>query len=329
MLDERKVAILQAVVEEYISTAEPVGSAVVAASAGIGVSSATIRNEMVQLEQLGFLHQPHTSAGRIPTEQGYRHFVDGLTGEGKLSQTQTRTVRSFFDRAHGELESMLHDTSRLLAEVTSYAAVVVGPGVDASVVRTIQLVPLSARVVLAVAILANGTVEKRTLELDFEPDDEAIAAAQVRLAEGLVDQTLGSVGIPALGPAAVKKLVAASIDALQPSRGEAVYVGGRARMAQSFDAVDQIREVLSILEKQLVVVSLLRDVMDRGLQVAIGSETGMTPLADCALVVAPYGAPGEEVGTIGVLGPTRMNYPQALAAVAMVSNQLGNRLTEG
>jgi heat-inducible transcriptional repressor len=138
--------------------------------------------------------------------------------------------------------------------------------------------------------------------------------------------------VPATGDAATDDLVARSLAALtgrEPGDPEHVYVGGTALMAQAFDAIETVREVLGILEQQFVVVSLLRDVIDRGLHVAIGTETGVAPLAECALVVAPYDIEGERAGTIGVLGPTRMNYPQALAAVAVVSNRLSDRLTEG
>jgi heat-inducible transcriptional repressor len=123
--------------------------------------------------------------------------------------------------------------------------------------------------------------------------------------------------------------VARVFNPIEEADADHVFVGGTARMASAFDAVETVREVLSILEQQLVVVSLMRDVLDRGLSVAIGSETGVQPLAECALVVAPYEVDGDKVGTIGVLGPTRMNYPQALSAVAVVSQQLGDRLSEG
>ena len=138
--------------------------------------------------------------------------------------------------------------------------------------------------------------------------------------------------IPRSGDAATDDLVSRSIAALsgRPADDpEQVFVGGTARMAQAFDAIETVREVLGILEQQFVVVSLLRDVIDRGLHVAIGTETGVAPLAECAIVVAPYDIEGERAGTIGVLGPTRMNYPQALAAVAVVSDRLSDRLTEG
>jgi heat-inducible transcriptional repressor len=332
MLDERKSLILRAVVEEYIHTAQPVGSGHVAQAPDLNVSSATVRSEMAQLEADGYLVQPHTSAGRVPTDKGYRFFVDSLSEPGRLGSAETQAVRSFFAKTHGELEAMLADTSRLLSNITRQAAVVVGPPHEVATVRSVQLVGLSARVVLLVTVLSNGAIHKSTLELDADVDDESLSRATTHLAEHTVGSSLGSVSAaPAVGDMAVDSLVAAASRALgvHDHESDAVFVGGTSQMAGSFEAVETIRQVLTILEQQIVVVTLLQDVLDRGLSVAIGSETGVEPLAECSLVVAPYEVDGEGVGTIGVLGPTRMNYPQALAAVAVVSQRLGRRLSEG
>ena len=332
MLDERKASILRAVVEEYIQTAQPVGSGRVVDAPGISVSSATVRNEMAALETEGFLAQPHTSAGRIPTEKGYRYFVDALA-EPALDRASAHQVRAFFDRAHGEIEQMLADTTHLLSGLTDYAAVVVAPVHDAGEVRSIQVVGLAPRVALLVVVLANGGVEKRTIVLREDTDETVLAAAAEWLSAGGIGGPLpGLAEVPTAADKRVEAVLAQVRQVLgAPNADEVdqVFVNGAARMAGSFEAVETVRSVLTILEQQLVVVSLLRDVVDRGLNVAIGSETGMQPLADCALVVAPYTVDGEQVGTVGVLGPTRMNYPQALAAVAVVGQRLGHRLSEG
>lgn len=330
MLDERKTSILRAVVEEYIQTAQPVGSSHVVNAPGVSVSSATVRNEMAGLENEGYLVQPHTSAGRIPTEKGYRYFVDALN-QPVLDRASSQQVRAFFDRTHGEIEQMLADTTRLLSGLTDYAAVVVAPGREATQVLSVQLVALSARTALFVAVLADGSVEKRTVDLVEDAGEDVLDRTRLHLAEHLVGSPLTSLtAVPASADASIEgvlgRLRGASVE---EQADDHVFVGGAARMVASFEAVETIRSVLSILEEQLVVVSLLRDVVDRGLNVAIGSETGMQPLSECALVVAPYSVDGERVGTVGVLGPTRMNYPQALAAVAVVGQRLGHRLSEG
>jgi heat-inducible transcriptional repressor len=333
-LDARKAAILNAIVTEYIGSAQPVGSQHVVDAPGVHVSSATVRSEMASLEREGYLAQPHTSAGRIPTDKGYRFFVDSLEGPGPLDPSRRQQVRTFFDAAHGEIESMLEQTSGLLADLTDCAAMVVAPSHEAQVIRSVQLVGMSARTALVVVVLADGAVEKATLELREDADDARLAAAGAHLAARVQGGTL--MGLPTeaepSGDRAVDAVVADTLAVLsQMAAGEArdqLFVGGSSRMAAAFDAVETVRSVLSILEQQLVVVSLLRDVLDRGLSVAIGTEHGYEPLASCALVVMPVSVDGEEAGTIGLLGPTRMNYPQALAAARVVGDRLGQRLAE-
>ena len=177
MLDERKAAILQAVVQEYIRTAQPVGSNHVAAASSIDVSPATVRNEMAALEVDGYLQQPHTSAGRIPTDKGYRFFVDTLASPGPLDSARAQQVRTFFAHAHGALEQMLSDTSLLLTRLTHHAALVVGPAAEQATIRSVQLVGLSSRIVLAVTVLSNGGVERHTIELGVELTEEQVALA--------------------------------------------------------------------------------------------------------------------------------------------------------
>ncbi|MGE3619786.1 MAG: heat-inducible transcriptional repressor HrcA [Acidimicrobiia bacterium] len=337
MLDDRKAAILRAVVEEYIETAQPVGSAHVAQAPEVRVSSATVRNDMAVLEQDGYLRQPHTSAGRVPTEKGYRFFVDSLQAAPALDRPKAEQVRSFFRQAHGELEQMLDETSRLLGDLTSYAGVVVGPGHEDARVRSVQLVGLNATTAVVVVVLSNGVVEKHTVDLSALTGGiagpERLAAASAHLSAHLDGHLRSSeLRLPATGDAVTDEVCEAVLDLLVADHGgeaDQVFVGGTARIARAFDAIETVREVLGILEQQYVIVTLLQDVLDRGLHVAIGTETGMAPLADCALVVAPYEVEGEAAGTIGVLGPARMDYPDAMAAVAVVSRRLSKRLTEG
>lgn len=332
MLDERKAAILLAIVREHIATGQPVGSSHVAGEPRVQVSSATVRNEMAVLEQEGYLRQPHTSAGRVPTDKAYRVFVDHLATPGRLDAVRSQQVREFFATTHGALERMLHDTSRLLSKMTDYAAVVMGPPTEAATVRSVQLVGLSARVVMVVVVLSNGSVENETIEADDDVPDAVVSAAGAALSRHLIGHTL-SERIPphSTGDDAVDRLISAAVDLLTAARrpDEHVYVGGTASLAAAFQAVDVVRSVLATLEQQYVVVTLLRDMIDRGLSVAIGAEHGIEPLSVCSVVVAPYLVDGDPVGTVGLLGPTRMDYPQALAAVEVVSQRLGERLSDG
>ena len=338
MLDDRKSAILRAVVEPYVSTAQPVGSNAVAARADVSVSSATVRNEMTLLERDGYLVQPHTSAGRVPTEKGYRYFVDGLADGGReLSAGSARQVREFFTAAHGELEQMLHDTTRLLTSLTHTAAVVVGEQPSDVRVRSVQLVDLSPQVLLAVVVCSNGDVLKRTVEMTAPTDPDDVAAAQSVIAAALegtarLDLRTWSPVIAEGVPAPVRTVVdaaAAELRAALQSDDARVFVEGASLLAGSLEARETVEQVLGILEQQFVVVSLLKELVDRGVTVAIGSETGVGPLAECSLVLSPYRAEGEVAGTIAVLGPTRMDYQETVAAVAVVSQRLSRILTEG
>ena len=331
MLDVRKSAILTAVVQEYVTTAQPVGSNHVASAPHIGVSPATVRNEMVLLEQDGYLIQPHTSAGRIPTDKGYRYFVDHLASPGTLDRVTKRQVGDFFAVAHGRLEEMLHQTSNLLAELTSNAALVVAPRAEASAVRSVQIVPLPGGAATVVAVFANGAVENVTIELQGDPEPLKIGAAGAHLAAALDGLVLGAVrDVTATGDEVVDSLCGAALAALHglPSDDQ-VYTGGVASVAEAFDAVEVVRSVLHTLEQQFIVVSLVSDIVNRGMSVAIGIEHGVEPLSACSVVVAPVVVDGEHLGSVGVLGPTRMDYPQALATVDVVSEQLGHHIAEG
>ncbi len=215
--------------------------------------------------------------------------------------------------------------------LTDYAAVVVDHSAEGAAVRSLQLVPLTNRVVLVVVVLSNGVVHKHTIELGSDIDEHEVAAVRAVVAPVVEGRqpgdggTAAPTGVPARDDLARRVLLVLN-GSREPDR---VYVDGASRVADSFEAVESVRRVLSILEQQLVVVNVLTDVLDRGLTVAIGTETGEDRLEECSVVVAPYEIEGERAGTIAVLGPTRMHYPQAMAAVAAVSRQLGQRLTDG
>jgi heat-inducible transcriptional repressor len=323
-LDERKSAILRAIVEEYITSAQPVGSQTIAHTRDLGVSAATVRNEMSALERDGYIAQPHTSAGRIPTDKGYRFFVDRFTGEGSLPAPQRREVADFFTSAVGVMDDLLHDTSLLLARLTSHAAVIVGPQPDVAVVCSMTLVRLQPRVVLAVAVLSNGAVEKEHVVLDQDVNDDDVATASARLSHHLLGSTFAAMSDPpreAGRSDAAQQLADNVCDAMRHSAAigsEPLFVGGASRLAA---------RLLELLEEHVVMVALMRELLGPGVTVRIGSEHDRDDLRDCSVVLAPYLVEGQPGGTVGVLGPTRMDYRQAQAAVATVSRQLSRSLS--
>ncbi len=342
-LDHRKAAILEAIIREYISTAQPVGSGSISEAPGVEVSSATVRNEMAALENDDYLCQPHTSAGRVPTPKGYRYFVDKIRGMApNLDTADRRQVSDFFSVAHNELSTMLNHTTGLLSDLTDWAGLVVSPSPVNDTVRSVQLVDIAPGRVLLVAVMSSGAVENRALEVDPTTTSEEVDAASQELTARIVgrspttatttatttptttddsDATL-TVKTSTLADTAIRAL-SNNIDHHE------VFVGGTAKLAAAFGAAEQLREVLNVLEQQLVVVSLIREVIDRGNRVAIGAESGIGSLSECSLVLAPYEVSGGATGTIGILGPTRMDYPQALSAVAVVSERLSSVLGDG
>ena len=284
---------------------------------------------MAALEREGFLQQPHTSAGRIPTDRGYRFFVDRLSFPTRLGPAQQQDVRTFFDKTSGELEGMLHETSRLLTRLTGAASVVVGPDHDTTTVKSFQLVSISARTAVGVVVYSNGHVEKRTLEVD-DVSEHTVKAASFALMKTLEGKALrAKKSVPTSGQAEVDSLCSKVLTALQSQHDEMsdhVFVGGASRLAGSFEAAEVVSNVLTVLEQQYIVVTLIRDLLDRGINVSIGAENSLQSLAQCSLIVAPTIVDGEQRGSVAILGPTRMDYSGSMAAVAVVSQRLSERL---
>ncbi len=324
-LDARKATILKAVVVEHIDTAQPVGSSAVAASAGLDVSSATVRSEMVALEREGYLAQPHTSAGRIPTDKGYRFFVDHLQS-GILGAVQQQQVKEFFASVRGEVEEVLEQTSTLLSQMTSYTSVVVGASHAHATILSVQLVNLDSHHHLLVTVFSDGSVVKHSLTPSFAATPKEVMEASRQLNALLINTSLETrVQVPSRRDheADLVREAVSILHAQQPiMEGEQIFIGGSSRVAEVFDGVETVRQVLAILEQELLVVSLVQDILDQGLSVAIGSEHGFEPLATCALIVAPVTIDGVPAGAVGLLGPTRMKYREAMAAAEVVSKRL-------
>lgn len=328
-LDARKATILEAVVAEHIDTAQPVGSSSVAHSADLGVSPATVRSEMVALEREGYLAQPHTSAGRVPTDKGYRYFVDHLKS-GVMNTAQQHQVQDFFANVRGEVEDVLQQTSSLLSRLTNYTSVVVGAGHGHASILSVQLVSIDARHQVLVAVFSDGAVIKHSIMSGIDASFEEVTEASRQLNALLLTTTLETrVQVPSRADN-VATLVRDAVSVLHAQApttdGEQVFIGGSSRVAEVFDGVETVRTVLGILEQELLVVTLIQDILSQGLSVAIGSEHGYEALSSCAVIVAPVTIDGEPAGAVGLLGPTRMKYPETLAAASMVSQQLARHL---
>ncbi|MBO0802657.1 MAG: heat-inducible transcriptional repressor HrcA [Nocardiopsaceae bacterium] len=333
MLDERKLAVLRAIVEDYVFTIEPVGSKSLVDRHGLDVSPATIRNDMAVLEEQGFIAQPHTSAGRVPTDKGYRLFVDRLSSVKPMSAAERRAIETFLAGAYS-LDEVVDRTVRLLAQLTRQVAVVQYPLLSQSRVRHIELVSLSPRRVLLILITDTGRVEQDVVELPEDADNESVSHLRAVLNACLDGHKLTDAANTVAGLAdriAVAERPNASavfsvlLDSLAERHEERVVFGGTANLAAP-DFANGLRDVLEALEEQVVLMRLLGEsASPSALTVRIGAETG---LEGTSVVAAAYDAGGQAVARLGVLGPTRMDYPGTMGAVRAVARYVGRILGE-
>jgi heat-inducible transcriptional repressor len=338
-LDERKAAILTAIVQEYVQTGEPVGSRRLVEAWDLDVSAATVRGEMAALEEAGYIGQPHTSAGRVPTDLGYRYFVDALTETGPAFAEHREVLEGLLLGA-ADLEELLHRASSVLAKLTHFAALVSAPRLDRSRLRHLELVQLGPHVVLAVFITDTGRVEKRLLDVDEMVADHDVQRARHAVNEAAAGLRLTAVpdvvaGVAAGAPDGLRGLVDALAEAVRDGLVsgdvEPVIVGGTANIAGAgyFDRLEQVKQVYEALEEQVVVWQMLRETLAGGdPAVRIGSELPLAELTACSVVASSYGTGGEQTGSLGVLGPTRMDYPRTLAAVQAVASSLEKALAD-
>ncbi len=339
MLEDRKLEVLRAIVEDYVSTQEPVGSKALVERHNLGVSPATIRNDMASLEDEGYIAQPHTSAGRIPTDKGYRLFVDRLSTVKPLSAAERRAIQSFLDGAL-DLDDIVARTVRLLATLTQQVAVVQYPSLSRSSVRHVELVPLSTSRLLLVLITSTGRVEQRVVETGTELPESLLgelraqlnaATAGVRLPEaaGRLEDLTDRFTVDQRP--AVTAVLSALLESLVEEHEERVVLGGTANLARfGPDFPQTIHPVLEALEEQMVLLRLLGEAADPSvLQVRIGHENPHVGLTTTSVVSVGYGTESEMLAKLGVLGPTRMDYPGTMGAVRAVARYVGRIVGEG
>lgn len=336
MLEDRRLEVLRAIVEEYVQTAEPVGSKSLVERRHLAVSPATIRNDMAALEEEGFITQPHTSAGRIPTDKGYRYFVDRLTTVKPLSQAEKRAIGTFLEGAV-DLDDVVSRTVRLLAQLTRQVAVVQYPSLQRAEVRHVELVAISDTRLMLVLITDTGRVEQRTVEMRNEISDSTLSALRTRINSACVGKKLSDVPNQletleeqfehTVRPL-VTALIATLLEMVAEQNEERIVLAGTSNLAKFHpDFSHSVRPVLEALEEQVVLLRLVSNVSDEVL-VRIGHEQEVAGLEYTSLVSTGYGREGEPIATLGVVGPTRMDYSASIAAVRAVGRYLGQFLTE-
>ena len=337
MQSTRRLEILRAIVDEYVATQEPVGSKAIADKSQLGVSPATIRNEMAVLEEEGLITHPHTSAGRIPTDLGYRVFVDKLATVKPLSSAERRAIETFLEGAL-DLDDVVMRTVRLLADVTKQVAVVQYPSMIKSRVRHVELVSLTPSRIMMILITDSGRVEQRVIELSEDAPETFISALRTKLNNAVAGQRLPDVadritGIMESYTARERKDVAVVVSTLiemaMERPEEKVVLAGTANLARfKEDFSTTIHPVLEALEEQVVLLRLLGDANDT-VQVRIGNEQKENNLRSTSLVTVGYGHENSPLGALGELGPTRMDYAGSMSAVSAVARYVGRYITEG
>ena len=340
MIDDRKNKVLQAIIEDYVATAEPVGSRTIARKYNLGVRAATIRNEMSDLEEMGYLEQPHTSAGRIPSDRGYRYYVDCLMPERPIHPTERELIRRTFQRKIREFDTLVRETARLLSETTQLTAVISGPQFEKAVFKEIRLVPLAHDRALLIYITDSGLVENQVVEVPLEVTMVEFQQVAELLSEHLRGQRVETLSRTALKSlqrelARYGTLLEQALyfleQKLEPGERHRLYFGGTSHMLDQpeFRDVEKLRGVLSFLEHEDAVAAVLGlDRPTEGVEIQIGEEIRIRELADCSVVTATYRLGDKIIGKMGVIGPRRMEYPKVVSilnAIASYVSEMNRR----
>jgi heat-inducible transcriptional repressor len=336
-MESRRLEILRAIVDEYVATQEPVGSKAIADRHSLGISPATIRNEMALLEEQGLITHPHTSAGRIPTDMGYRVFVDKLASIKPLSSAERRAIESFLEGAH-DLDDVVMRTVKLLADVTKQVAVVQYPSFVKSHVRHLELVSLAPSRLMLILITDAGRVEQRIVEFGHDLAELFAIGLRSQLNQAIVGARLLDVAERLTGLVAVfsgrdesdvKAIISTLAEMALEKPEERVVLAGTANLARfREDFSTQIHPILEALEEQVVLMRLLGDVGEN-VQVRIGKEQSEENLRQTSVISVGYGSDSTPLGALGVIGPTRMDYAGSIAAVSAVARYVGRYMNEG
>lgn len=334
MLTERRSALLNLIVEEYVDTALPVGSKYIVSKHDMPVSPATVRLEMARLEDEGFISQPHTSAGRVPSDKGYRYYVESLMAEEAIPWEEQETIRHQFHQAEHAMEQWFQLAAAVLAHSVSNFAVVTSPHSRETRLRHVQLVPLHELSALCVVVLNEARIRQQVLAFRAPVDEEALISASARINARLAGLSYGEL-LRQPEPAAevdglVVKAVSELMDQESLALGEVFRDGVREVLSQpEFARSERMLDIIDILEQRTLPTAIpIRQLGDAGISVVIGSENSHDALQDCSVVLARYGSLGGPTGVVAVLGPTRMHYSRTIPKVRYLATLLGDLMSQ-
>lgn len=338
-LDARKLNILQAIINDYIITAEPVGSRTVAKKYNLGVSSATIRNEMSDLEEMGYLEQPHTSAGRVPSDKAYRLYVDKLIKVRSLDNQEAEYIKELYHNKIMQLEQVIFHTARVLSDVTNYTSIALAPQLSKVTIQHIQLVPVDKDFALLVVVTSSGILKDTLIRIPEGIDKEFLSKVSNILNDKFGGKTFSEIDMKELSTvrdafAENQKFFNSLVDTLtssfQASQEKDVYLEGTTNIFKlpEYQDIFRARTFLSLMEEKDLLYHILANSQNDGVKVSIGTENPHEELRDYSIVTATYSLGERVLGTIGVIGPTRMEYSRAISVMDYMGKALSSYLTK-
>ncbi len=338
-MNERKVKILEAIIRDYIQTGDPVGSRTLSKKYDLGVSSATIRNEMADLEELGLILQPHTSAGRIPSDKGYRLYVDNLMQKTHLHPEMERIIVEMIQEKVNRIDTLIEETAKLISMLTNYATIASTPTISQARIKHLQLVPVDERNVACVIVTDTNSVKNHIIRTPKALDNQLCTVLSNILNEGLKGVTLKDISLDKIKLSIEKKLneysdiaedvLQAIHDTLEEDAVPDIFIRGATNILdfQDFNDKDKTREILKLLEEKPYLIELLDNSPSNAIAIRIGEENIFTPMKDCSVVTTSYTVGPYTLGNIGIIGPTRMDYGQVVSVLEYVSKYITSMLS--
>ncbi len=337
-LSERKMQILRTLIDDYIKTAQPIGSRTISRKHALGVSSATIRNEMADLEDMGYISQPHTSAGRIPSDKGYRFYVDHLMQIHELQHDEIKKIRDAIEVKINEINTLVHCASDIISTFTGYASIALPPNLNKAILKSVQVLSIDEKRVLVVAVTSGGVVNNQVVRIGFEPDQRTLKILSNYLHEKVNGLIIGRIKFPPVDEirketGAPVELIIAVIEGLkqclQDIDESALIMNGITNLLNhpEFNDLPKVKEVFELLNDQGIIKELLNSAMNKeGLNFQIGSENENEVMRDCTLVTTVYSVGETELGTFGILGPTRMSYSRVFSTISYIRKLINSEI---
>ena len=337
VLDDRKFMILKAIIDDYIITAMPVGSRTISRKSGVGYSPATIRNEMSDLEELGYLAQPHTSAGRVPSDKAYRLYVDSLLQSDEITPQEKQRIEDYISRRSGQVEDIIRAAADMLADVTQYTSVIVAPRIQTLRIRRVQLVPVSEGTALMIVVTSAGIMKDALISVPADISSESLYALSEMLTRELEGHTLEEVRQifarvfrdMSMNRRLLGGVMKVMEEKLTEDAPEDVVIGGTTKLLNypEYSDIDKAKNFLTIFESKERLAGLLKKNGGMEISIRIGNENEMEALRNCSLVTATYRVGNHGNGTLGIIGPTRMNYRRVVTMMEYMGQVISKLLS--